>query len=161
MRAALATAAVLLALASAGAAQAQAMRPYTEPHFATRALVPAGWTLLPADPRWTGSRFVAPERNAWLAVYGSPRQGEGIEQHLRAVARDAGEEITYLRRGRGWLVASGYKGERIFYRKVVLACDGRVFHHIAFEYPAPMKRPYDRLVTTVSGSLASPGSACG
>ena len=159
MRIALAIASLTVALTQP--AEAQGLRPYADPHFATRAQVPADWKLLPPDPRWTGSRFIAPTGESWLAVYGSPRRGENIEQHLRAVARAAGEEITYLRRGPGWLVASGYKGKRIFYRKVVLGCGGGVFHHIAFAYPAPLKRPYDRLVTAVSRSLASGRTACG
>jgi hypothetical protein len=153
--------AALLFLLALTSAQAQAMRPYADQNFGTRALVPGGWKLLPPDPRWTGSRFVAPDGQSWLAVYGTPRAGENVEQHLRAVARAAGEDITYLRRGRGWLVASGYKGDRIFYRKVVLACDGRLFHHVAFEYPAERKGPYDRLVTAVSRSLESGSPACG
>jgi hypothetical protein len=33
-----------------------------------------------------------------------------------------------------WLAVSGIKGNKIFYRKAVIACGGKVWHHIAFEY---------------------------
>jgi hypothetical protein len=40
-----------------------------------------------------------------------------------------------LRRETDWLAVSGFKGDRIFYRKAVIACGGTVWHHIEFEYP--------------------------
>ena len=33
-------------------------------------------------------------------------------------------------------MVSGTKDDRIFYRKAAIACDGKVWHHIAFEYPS-------------------------
>jgi hypothetical protein len=45
------------------------------------------------------------------------------------------------------------KGERIFYRKVVVACGQRQWRHIAFEYPAEAKRAFDSLVTSMSKAL--------
>ena len=45
-------------------------------------------------------------------------------------------------------MVSGTKGDRVFYRKAVLSCDGReaVWHHIAREYPARMKPTYEPIV---------------
>jgi hypothetical protein len=61
-----------------------------------------------------------------------------------------------LLRGEDSLVVSGLKGdkgERIFYRKVVLACDGRQWRHIALEYPTEAKRSLHRLITNLSKAL--------
>jgi hypothetical protein len=120
------------------------------------ALVPADWREQPPDPNWQGHRFVSPEGGAWIAFYGRPVEVESRDQHLKAVAFVDGEEVTYLRRERDWLAVSGFKGEkgeRIFYRKVVLACGDRQWRHISFEYPAEEKRAFDRLVTSMSRAL--------
>jgi hypothetical protein len=120
------------------------------------ALVPADWQLQPPDPNWQGRRYVAPEGDAWLALYASSTGGEPLDQHWKAVAFGEGEELTLLQRERDWLVVSGFKGDkadRIFYRKAVLACGERSWRHVAFEYPAEAKRVYDRLVTRVAHAL--------
>jgi hypothetical protein len=44
---------------------------------------------------------------------------------------------------------------RIFYRKTMLACEGRKWHNLAFEYPASDKRAMDEFVTRASYALAA------
>jgi hypothetical protein len=128
------------------------------------ALVPPNWREQPPDPNVQGRRYVSPEGDAWVAFYASPAEGESRKQHLKAVAFVDGEELTYLQRERDWLAVSGFKGEkdeRIFYRKVVLACGQHQWRHIAFEYPAEAKRAFDSLVTSMSKALdRSVGAYC-
>jgi serine/threonine-protein kinase len=117
------------------------------------ALIPPDWRLAPQEQNWQGRRFISPEGDAWLALYSSPADAQALDAHLKQVTFVDGEDITYLRRDRDWLVVSGFKGEkedRIFYRKVVLACGGSTWRHIAFEYPVEAKRAFDRFVTRVS-----------
>ena len=148
-------AAVALTLVPAfcGAAQAQALRPYEERQYGTVSLIPSNWRRI-ADPRWEGSRFLSPDGRSSLVLYALARKdGESVDQHMRWFARLNGEEVTYLKRGRGWIVVSGYKGDRIYYRKARLGCGGAVWHHVALEYPAENKRAYDGIVTAISQSL--------
>jgi serine/threonine-protein kinase len=65
---------------------------------------------------------------------------------MKEIAFGEGESITYLRGERDWIAVSGLKGDRIFYRKAVIACQGRSWHLIAFEYPATMKQTMDAFV---------------
>ena len=44
----------------------------------------------------------------------------------------SGAAPDYERREPNWIVVSGYKGNRIFYRRATLACENRQWHHIAF-----------------------------
>ena len=74
---------------------------------------------------------------------------------MRVLAARPGERVTYQRRGQGWVVSSGFKGDHIFYRKAMLACGNTVWHQIAFEYPANQKRAYDRFVTRAEKALAA------
>jgi serine/threonine-protein kinase len=66
---------------------------------------------------------------------------------MQSVAFAEGETLTYLRGERDWIAVSGTKGNRIFYRKAVIACGGKVWHHIAFEYPLERKRAMDPFVS--------------
>jgi len=111
--------------------------------------VPHDWQLQPADPNWQGRRYVAPEGNAWLALY-SANAANDAAARFKAVAFADGEEITYLRGERDRLTVSGLKGDRIFYRKVMLACGGTQWRHVALEYPAQDKARLDRTVETIS-----------
>ena len=117
------------------------------------ALVPADWRLQPADPNWSGSRFVSPSGDAWLAFYARPADKTAHGEHLKSVAFVDGEELTYLRREPDWLEVAGSKGDRNFYRKVVLACGERSWRHIAFEYPAEAKRAFEPLIARMARAL--------
>jgi hypothetical protein len=152
--------AFILAL-SAGSAGAQSDDQAREQRFRAgerpglTGLVPADWKLEPLDPNWKGARFTSPDGQSWLAFYATPADRGSLELHLREIISVKGEDITYLQRKRDWVAVSGFRGDRIFYRKVTLACSGTSWRHIAFEYPAQQKRAFDRLVTRVSHALAS------
>jgi hypothetical protein len=108
--------------------------------------IPAGWTLQPEDPNFSGRRYLAPDGSAWLALYSAPAEKAKAAEHLKNVAFADGEEVTYLRGARDWLAVSGLKGDRIYYRKAALSCGGTLWRHIAFEYPADQKPMLDRVV---------------
>src|SRR5262245_43074097 len=123
--------------------------------------VPPTWQLQPPDPNWHGKRFVSPDGSAWLATYASAAEKEAIADHMKTVAFADGEQITYLRGERSWIAVSGFKGDRIFYRKAVLACGGRVWRHVALEYPAEHKRSLDAFVQRAAAVVdATANEAC-
>ena len=80
-------------------------------------IVPRDWTLLPDNPETHERRFVSPSGDAWLALYARPPTRD-IEAHLEGVRNHENERITYERRGRAWIVVSGYKGDRNFTEKL-------------------------------------------
>jgi hypothetical protein len=110
--------------------------------------LPAGWRLVHADPSRWEQRFVSPDGLATFSTIAAPADRDA-PSYFRAFASAAGERVTYQRRGRGWLVVSGYKDDKIFYRKALFACDG-VWLNFAFEYPITQKRAFDALVTRAS-----------
>src|SRR6266540_1245804 len=122
-------------------------------HPGASELVPPDWQLQPPDPKWEGRRYLSPDGSAWLAVYPTPVEQEPLAAHMKTIAFVDGEEITYLRGERDWIAVSGYKGDRIFYRKAVLACGGKRWEHVAFEYPAEAKRSLDPYVAHVARAL--------
>ena len=145
--------AFLLGVALFGAAStATAKQPVGAPNYL--AIVPPGWKLLSEDATRHERRFVSPSGDAWLSLFARPPE-ESIEAHLERVRHHDNERITYERRGATWLVVSGYKGDRIFYRRATLACNGQSWHHLAFEYPANQKLAFDQFVTRASYALAA------
>jgi serine/threonine-protein kinase len=140
-------AALLVALGSQAAAQG---RPE---------LVPPGWSELERNGQWPGRRFLSPDRSAWLGVYASP-PARSPQAFMDAMAYRPGEQITYQRRTRGWIAVSGYKGDRIFYRKSNLACHGTRWHTVELEYPRTDKRKMDALVTHIAHGMNRYGDDC-
>jgi hypothetical protein len=118
------------------------------------AVLPPDWILQPADPNGHRKDLTSPDGRASLTVL-EERADTNMASYMRSVAERDGEHVTYQRRGRGWIVSSGFKGDRIFYRKAMLACGDTVWHQIAFEYPAADKRAYDRFVTRTEKALAA------
>ena len=124
-------------------------------------LVPRDWQLMPPDPNWQGRRYMAPDGNAWLAFYATNASNDAPAR-FKAVAFADGEDVTYLRGERDRLTVSGLKGDRIFYRKVMLACGGTIWRHVAMEYPATAKVTFDRFVEGMSrGFDRIADDACG
>jgi hypothetical protein len=122
-------------------------------------IVPRDWTMLPPESNeW---RAVSPRKDAWLSLYATPATGS-VSSHLRRWGMSAGDRVTYQRHGHGWSAVSGYTADnRIFYRKTMLACGGRKWHDLAFEYPASDKRAMYEFVTRASYALrAYSGAGC-
>src|SRR5262245_36755051 len=109
-------------------------------------MVPPNWQLQSPDANWSGKRFLSPDGSSWLAVYAFPTATEPIASHMQSVAFAEGETLTYLRGEHNWISVSGTKGDRIFYRKATIACGGKVWHHIAFEFPNERKRAMEPFV---------------
>jgi hypothetical protein len=115
--------------------------------------VPEGWALQPPDPKWTGKRFVSPDGSAWFAAYSSEVATEPVPAHLRSIAFIDGETPTFIRGESDWIAVAGTKGDRMFFRKAVIACGGRTWHHIAFEYPIALSRHVEPLLRRASVAL--------
>jgi hypothetical protein len=118
------------------------------------AVLPSDWILQPTDPNGHRKYLTSPDGSASLTIL-EERADTNMASYMRSVAERGGERVTYRRRGQSWIVASGFKGDRIFYRKAMLACGDTVWHQIAFEYPAAEKRAYDRFVTRAEKALAA------
>jgi len=112
-------------------------------------LVPRDWQLMPPDPNWQGRRYMSPQGDAWLAFYATNAANDS-QARFKAVAFGDGENVTYLHGERDRLTVSGFKDDKIFYRKVTLACGGTIWRHVAMEYPAGAKEKFDRLVERLS-----------
>src|SRR4051812_2809106 len=107
--------------------------------------LPRGWQLQPTDPNWKGRRYISADGFAKIAIFSSEVSEQSVTAQMRDIAFGEGEQISYLRGERDWVVASGSKDNHVFYRKASLACGGKSWHRIEFEYPFEDKKKLDNL----------------
>jgi hypothetical protein len=151
----------LAVVAFAGAAAAtsavhaeDAYRTYHNDRFGVSADVPRDWRAGRPPENGDGLKFTSPDGAATIIVSGSYRIADSVAEALSSEqVPDEGETVTYQTRGPRMAVISGMRGERIFYRKVVLSCKDQVMNRVSIEYPLARKQQFDALVSHVAASL--------
>jgi hypothetical protein len=123
-------------------------------------LVPDGWSRVPSSGNPNTVGFVSPDGRAHLTLGRSRADRENPGREMDKITHRPGEVVTYQRRGRSWIVVSGYREGEIFYRRVNLACSGTRWHTIEMRYPREDKRRMDADVTAISHGLTQYGNAC-
>jgi hypothetical protein len=134
--------ALLLLLLTVSDAQAQ-----------RQSLVPRGWTQEFASPETKTRRFASPDGRSWLMAKQSVAHRSALRRDMDELANRPGGMVTYQRRGASWIAVSGYRDDRIFYRKSNLACGGTRWHHIELQYPREEKRKMDATVTAIAHDM--------
>lgn len=93
--------------------------------------------------------FETPNSDAKFLVGGwnnrASRSPESFKQWLIANAGGY-DEVTYHPRGRSWFVLSGYRGDQIYYEKVMFSCRQDIVNVIAITYPVAERKLYDPIV---------------
>jgi len=124
------------------------------------AIVPRGWQLQPPEENWQGRRFKSPDGAARLAIYKAPADVP-VADHMKSVVfAGEGETLTHVQGKRSWIAAAGFKEGRMFYRKAILACGGRVWHHVAFDYPPEIKARVGRFILLAAEGLHDSQTDC-
>ena len=89
-------------------------------------------------------------------------QDDATPEHFKRwmIANAGGyEEITYQPRGRSWFVLSGYRGEQIYYEKVMFSCGGHVVNILAIAYPTSERGQFDPVVERMEDTF-KPSQEC-
>ena len=86
------------------------------------------------------------------------RTPEGFKRWLIANAGGY-DDVTYRPRGRSWFVLSGYRGEDIYYEKVMFSCGGQVVNVMAITYPTNQRETYDPVVEHMEDNFR-PARSC-
>ena len=119
-----------------------------------RSIIPQDWKAVPPPHDSNARGFISPDGNSKIVLYARPASRPAAA-HLARLRSVRGGQVAYERQGRSWIVVSGFFGNRIFYRKAMLACGGTSWHYLEFEYPAAQKRAFDRFVTRSSAALGA------
>src|SRR6516164_8285254 len=98
--------------------------PQASRHDNTGGVIPPDWKKQSLDAASNGGRFVSPDGSASFDFYTTAADDQPVTEHMKSFAFGEGDEITSLAGERAWITASGFKGDRLFYRKAALACGG-------------------------------------
>jgi hypothetical protein len=133
----------------------EAWATYRNTRFGTSIEYPARFRPGRPPDNNDGLGFAASDR-ATLSVWGSLNVEEhdiaGLETFLREGV-EASERITYRAAGNNWLVLSGTRGGRLFYRRYLFSHRNEIVNAFEISYPEALKAAYDPIVTRISKSL--------
>jgi hypothetical protein len=153
----LAAAAVLVAMP----AHAQGWQRYAiERHGVSFDFPSHVFDLRSAEDKRSGRLFYSPDRRARLAVFGFTNTGNDTPRSFLQKTTDFdAANFTYVRTTPSFVVASGTKAGRIFYRRCNFSHASQRVGCFQLDYPRAEKRRWDGLVTRISHSLRmSPSS---
>ena len=137
-----------------GGARAEPYRTYANYRFGTRVDVPQTWRAGREPQNGDGRRFTSPDGRASLTASAIFHTADSVDEEIEArLQPEPGEEITYRNRGPRAVTVSGVRGNRIFYRKSILACGDQIWHQLVIEYPTAEKAAYDAIVRQAASSI--------
>lgn len=150
---------LLITLSWNANAQSETWTTYRNTRFGTTIEYPSRFRPGRPPENNDGLSFVAAD-GATLSVWGSLNAMDhdlaGLESFLRENT-GADERITYRAAGADWLVLSGTRGDRIFYKRHAFSHRNEIINAFEISYPARLAAAYDRIVARISRSLR-PGS---
>jgi hypothetical protein len=149
-----------LVVACGGDSRAETWRSYHNSRFGTAADVPASWTMGPEPANDDGRKFTSPDKHAEIIISGIFANVDTDDELASRLEVGEGETIKFKKRQGKWVVVSGAKGDRIFYRKTLLSCGDAIANDLWIEYPAAEREKYDALVAHVATSFR-PGPGYG
>lgn len=154
--------ALALVWAASTAAAPGNWRLYTDTAYGVTALYPAQ-VFQPVQPRddIPGKAFRSADGQARMAIgaWDNAENETPGTYRDRLLSDDMHPDITYKPRGRGWFVISGYRGDKIYYEKVIYSCARRVVNVFAIIYPKSQRAAYDPIVERMEDNFRA-GKRC-
>jgi hypothetical protein len=93
--------------------------------------------------------FLSPDKRAKVVVSAVENdEGFTLASYRSAILGEFGgyERLDYSPTGRTWFVLSGYRGENIYYQKVLFSCGNRVINVFSMTFPIADRAFYEGLV---------------
>ncbi len=151
---------LVMACMSAGAAMAQMVLPpvgewavYTNERFGYRLVYPDRWfESEPETEEGDGRAFVTPDGRARIVVFGAHNtQALSLRDYRATVLEEFGgyDELTYSPLGKTWFVLSGFRGNTIYYQKVMFSCAGRIVNVLSISFPTEEKPRFAPMIEEI------------
>jgi hypothetical protein len=141
--------------------------PYKNPRFGYTLSYPAGvFTPQPPPDNGDGQSFLSADGRAKVVVYGALNSENFTPSKYReTILREFGgyDQMDYSPTGKTWFVLSGFRGENIYYQKVMFSCGGSVINVLSVTFPRAEKKFYEGLVETMEDNFkpAPANQGCG
>lgn len=116
------------------------------------------------QPAGNGATFVSRDGRARLVVFGTANtEGFTPTEYRSVILREfeGYDEITYGPRGQTWFVLSGFRGDDIYYQKVMFSCGGRIINALSVTFPRDEKPFYEPIIERLEDNFRpARGGAC-
>jgi hypothetical protein len=100
--------------------------------------------------------FLSPDKRA-KAVVSAVKNDEGftLAGYRKTILDEFGgyERLDYSPKGQSWFVLSGYRGETIYYQKVLFSCGNQVINVFSITFPSADKAFYEGLVEVMEDNF--------
>ena len=106
----------------------------------------------PESVNGDGRVFLSRDGRAKIVVYGAHNaDGMSPKEYRQMILTEFPDyrEMDYNPIGKTWFVLSGYRGENVYYQKVIFSCNLEIVNAISVTYPVSEKLFYDGLVETL------------
>jgi curved DNA-binding protein CbpA len=141
---------------------------YRNARFGFALKYPADVFALDAGPASDNVRtLVTRDGEAVLRIFAAENAaGTTLASYRRALIEEryAGAVIDHARQRKSWFVLSGTHGDKAFYERVAISCDGRSMHGWQMVFPLSERTLYDLVVDEVHRNYSHPirpGARCG
>jgi hypothetical protein len=160
----------VVALMSAQTAQAQgpaSWASYKNERFGYTLSYPSNvFSRQPPADNGDGQSFLTADGRAKLVVFGAAnRENFTPSKYRETILREFGgyDQMDYSPTGKTWFVLSGFRGENIYYQKVMFSCGGSVINVLSVTFPRAEKKFYEGLVEVMEDNFkpATSGQGCG
>ena len=100
--------------------------------------------------------FLSPDKRAKIVVSAVENdEGFTLAGYRAAILGEFGgyEQLDYSPKGQSWFVLSGYRGENIYYQKVLFSCGGRIINVFSVTFPTADRAFYEGLVEVMEDNF--------
>jgi hypothetical protein len=121
------------------------------------------FTPQPPSENGDGQTFLTADGKAKVVVYGTINDERFTPAQYRStiLKQFAGyTEMDYSPRGKTWFVLSGFRGDMIYYQKVMFSCGERVITALSITFPRDEKKFYEGLIEVMEDRF-KPGAGEG
>jgi len=126
---------------------------YENARFGYRLVYPDSWFEAgPESANGDGRAFTTPDGSARIVTFASHNtEGMSLREYRTTLLEDVGgyRELTYSPVGKTWFVLSGYRGDRIYYEKVMFSCGGRIINVLSISFPESEKPAYSPVIEKI------------
>lgn len=115
-----------------------------------------------SDLNEDGRTFLSPDGQAKLVVFAAFNSENFTPQEYREtiVKEFTGyDRITYGPKGQTWFVLSGFRGNDIYYQKVMFSCRGNIINALSVTFPAEEKPRYAPIIERIEDNFRTMSSS--
>lgn len=103
-----------------------------------------------------GQSFISKDGRAKIVVFGTQNaENYTPAQYRKVILEEFGgyDKMDYSPTGQTWFVLSGFRGENIYYQKVMFSCGGKIINALSVTFPTAEKPAYERLVEIIEDNF--------